>query len=63
MNINEQTSTNNKIIRRNIISMFPAGFVYSIVLSLVFMVDMLLAGFVIGKEAIAVVTEHAAKPA
>ncbi len=55
MNINEQTSTNNKIIRRNIISMFPAGFVYSIVLSLVFMVDMLLAGFVIGKEAIAVV--------
>jgi len=35
--------------------MFPAGFAYAIVVGFVFMVDMLLAGFIIGKAAIAVV--------
>ena len=35
--------------------MFPANFAYAIVIGFVFMVDMLLAGFLIGETAIAVV--------
>lgn len=55
MNLNTQASLNNRIIRRNIAFMFPANFAYAIVIGFVFMVDMLLAGFLIGETAIAVV--------
>lgn len=55
MNTQTPQSTNNRIIRRNIRTMFLPSFGYAIVIGLIFMVDMLLAGYIIGKEAIAIV--------
>lgn len=55
MNTRTPQGTNNRIIRRNIRTMFLPSFGYAIVIGLIFMVDMLLAGYIIGKEAIAIV--------
>ena len=54
MNTRTSQGTNNRIIRRNIRTMFLPSFGYAIVIGLIFMVDMLLAGYIIGKEASAI---------